>query len=483
MLKAMHKPEDCKKQEDLFPKFQDPGYLSLKSGLIRIVAFVVSLLISLFVITQYRCIWKMLSYKPLTEEQVLERAVEMKTSIATKMTVLSDSVFEKDVAAGTPIRVLGAYMRDLSYRNDEYHNLSPRNYTPSQYYYIELADGTRGAAVLPEALIGRRIVVTKGDDAGDTLTVSSVKKNQSKDTYPYDYYSEGKKKPYHWGEFNCLNEEVEMVAYSCPLLNVPKEKLWKVTKVPPFMKIPVYMRGGFFLFPRFKSWHAFLMIPLLRMIIAIAVFVLLLFIARLILSRVSINIGFRARNKFLPDLNLSKDEVYKKAMDYFNTHYTIHEFVANCLFTPFATLSSNRKFFEESICEWITMRCPKCGHVVWKKKSDTPSETDVRMRPYVPRRVKKEYEGFLKTMLREEHYETIPAITTFEDYVENLHRRCTITQENKGTEVTTHMKEFCYYCAECDYEQSQWEVTLVTTKEIIESYTIRDGKKYKIEFH
>lgn len=467
-------------QEDLFPKYHAPETVSIRNMLLEILVFVLSLVIGVFCITQYRCIWKMLSYKPVSEEEALEKAIEMKTSVATKMTVLSDSVYEKDVAAGTPIKVLGAYMRDLSYRNDEYHNLSPRNYTPGQYYYIELADGTRGAAMLPEALIGRRMVITKGDDAGDTLTVSSVKKNKSNDTYPFDYYAEGKKTPYHWGEFSCLNEEVGMVVYSCPLLNVPKEKLWKVTKVPPFMKIPVYMRGGFFLFPRFKSWHAFLIVPLARWAISIAVWLLLLFLARWILSDVGIKLGLQARDKFMPDMTLSKDEVYKKAVGYFDRHYLIHESVASCLFTPIIMLiTSNRKFFYNFICDSITMRCPKCGHEIRKKKTDAPQETEVKMLAPTPHRVlKKGRSGY-----SEDDYELIQPIYTYNKYVDNLHRYCNITHVNKGTEVKTTIAEFCYYCYECDYEQCQWEVVSEQRKELSEDYTIRDGKRYDIIRH
>lgn len=467
-------------QEDLFPKYHAPETVSIRNMLLEILVFVLSLVIGVFCITQYRCIWKMLSYKPVSEEEALEKAIEMKTSVATKMTVLSDSVYEKDVAAGTPIKVLGAYMRDLSYRNDEYHNLSPRNYTPGQYYYIELADGTRGAAMLPEALIGRRMVITKGDDAGDTLTVSSVKKNKSNDTYPFDYYAEGKKTPYHWGEFSCMNEEVKMVVYSCPLLNVPKEKLWKVTWVPPFMKIPVYMRGGFFLFPRFKSWHAFLIVPLARWAISIAVWLLLLFLARWILSDVGIKLGLLARDKFMPDMTLSKDEVYKKAVGYFDRHYLIHESVASCLFTPIIMLiTSNRKFFYNFICDSITMRCPKCGHEIRKKKTDAPQETEVKMLAPTPHRVlKKGRSGY-----SENDYELIQPIYTYNEYVDNLHRYCNITHVNKGTEVKTTIAEFCYYCYECDYEQCQWEVVSEQRKELSEDYTIRDGKRYDIIRH
>lgn len=465
-----------KTQKDLFPEYHASNGVSIQVTLLSILVFVVSLVIGVFCITQYRCVWKMLSYKPINEEMALERAVEVKTAIATKMTVLSDSVFEKDVTAGTPVKVLGAYMRDLSYRNDEYHNLSPRNYTPGQYYYIELPDGSRGAAVLPEALIGRRIVVTKGDDAGDTLVVSGVKKNKSQDTYPFDYYAEGKKKPYHWGEFSCLNEEVEMVVYSCPLLNVPKEKLWKVTKVPPFFKIPVYMRGGFFLFPRFKSWHAFLIVPFARWAISIAVWLLLLFLARWILSNVSINIGLRARDKFMPNMTLSKDEVYKKAVDYFEHHYIIHELIAGCLFTPVVLISNNRRFFYKDICNSITMRCPKCGHEIRKKTTDTPWETEVKMLAATPKKVLKEgRRGY-----SEDDYEIIQPIYTYNKYVDNLHRYCNITHVNKGTEVTTTIGEFCYYCYACDYEQCQWEVVSEQRKELMEDYIIRDGKRYDI---
>ena len=470
-----------KSQEDLFTEYHAPkGYLS-KGFWVRIVAFLVSLVISVYCITQYRCIWKILSYKPITEEMALEKAVEMKTSIATQMTVLSDSSFQKNVAAGTRVKILGAYMYHLTFRNDDinYHHLSPRNYTPSQYFYIELPDGTRGYAALPEALVGRRIVVTQGDNVGDTWVVSSVKKNNSKDKFPFDYYVEGKKKPYHWGEFGCLNNEVEMVVYTCPLLNVPENEMWKETKVPPFLKIPVYMSGGFFLFPRFKSWHAFLIMPIARGIIAIAVWLLLLLIAHKILNGIRFNIGYRVQEKILPNKALSKDEVFKRSMDYFNRHYVVPEFIASCLFSPIAIFlirlfSIHKNSFRRDICESITMRCPKCCHLVKKKKTNAPPKSiEGPINAIATEKALKEAE---KKQSRESTY------TSQQAWMADLGKTATVHTHVYDIQPRFIIEEFRYHCDECDSEQCQWEITQILDRKNVDNYIIRDGKKVPVHF-
>ena len=224
--------------------------------------------------------------------------------------------------------------------------ISPVNYTPGQYFVIETDDGVFGAAILPEALIGRKIIIKDGEHKNDTMTVNGVKKNTSDNRYPYTYLVEETKDVFSWGEFTCINEKVEMIAYTCPLAKVAPERQKKFLRVPSYVPIPTHEKDGFFLFPRFKAWNMFRLKPWARSLVTvILIWIILMVLTLWIVGRRSFNIALKT-NKFLNDTSLTNQEAYSKSIKYYCTRYYPWAFIAGGLFTPLVwlwTRSMNNK--------------------------------------------------------------------------------------------------------------------------------------------
>lgn len=151
------------------PHIPSPFFYNLLRWILGIPAIFVAAYASIFFMVEMRSLFLKLSYKPLTEEAAMERAVPMKTIFPTTMQVMSGSdKKEIELKAGTPIKFIGACMKLLNNRVDGKTDLrrpsyimSPRVYTPSQLFLIETEDGIRGAAFLPEAIIGRKLRLPK----------------------------------------------------------------------------------------------------------------------------------------------------------------------------------------------------------------------------------------------------------------------------------------------------------------------------------
>ena len=420
-----------------------------------IIAIIISGYISIVVWVQKRTIFEKLTYKPITEQVALGRAYSLKTSVATELVTMSGSSSTKvAVPAGTTVKVLGAYMTKLNFRSDSYAESAPWVYSPDQYFWIEMPNGTRGAARLPEALVGRKVVVKSGDLAGKTVTVTGVRKNKTNDKFPYDYSVEGSKQTYKWGEFNPVNKDVsEMVVYTCPLAGVPVEKQHKVAEVPPFIKIPTHDSNGFFLFPRYKKWNMYKILPWWRGRLMLTVYwIILMIIVLWRLSAKSINLSLKAQKDSMENIQFSSKEVYDKAVRYYWPRYYIRAFIVGCIFSPLVWLWTkiNRSAMISSLKKELgNERCPKCAQraLAWKW---TGKATDWK---------------YVRTVQTEQHTYTTESDAGGEEIYDpetgKYRKRKTYTTTTYAAgshDLYERKKEYVVYCQHCQaIIQTAWE--------------------------
>lgn len=425
--------------------YKNPAYKGSASNkalgaFLIIIAVFVSAYTSVYVWIQKRTFFEKLTYKPVTEQVALERSYTMRTVLPTELYVVSGSDESKiNVPAGTEVRCFGTYMRMLNYRQDSYSECSPLYYSPDQFFFIELPDGTRGAAQLPETLIGKKIVV----DSGETLTVSGIRK-KGEGRYPYEFLVNGNSQTYQWGDFECLNEAEETVVYTCPLNGVPEGKRHKVARVPRFYKIPTHSDDGFFLFPRFKQWNMYRIGPWWRGGFMLTVYWLVLLV--IVLWRIgalSVRLSVKADRKFIKDASHSNKEVYTNIVHYYWPRYFIPVFIVGCIFSPLVWLWT--KIYRKSIMEVLhkeleSERCPKCGQLGLKKEY-TGKETPER---------------FLRTV----HTEAHTATERKNDYSEKVYdpdldkeryrQWITTTTYAAGShDVYVHEREYVVCCEKC----------------------------------
>lgn len=288
-----------------------------------VVAAVVAAYISMVLWVEKRTLFEKLTYKPMTEQVATSRASTLKITQATELQVVSGSTEKKiNVQKGTSVKLLGVYMTRLNYRSDPCYDCSPQRFTDDQYFFIELPNGVRGAAKLPE-LSG------------------------------------------HWNEYSSLYYNGETVVYTCPLAGVPADKQHKAAHVPSIMKIPTHESDGFFLFPRFKKWNMFKVGSWWRGRFMLGVYWLLLIIILLWrLSASSINLSVKADRKFIENPALNSKQVYEKIVNYYWPRYFPRAFLVGCVATPLVWLWT--KINRESTISSLTKelgneRCPKCG--------------------------------------------------------------------------------------------------------------------------
>ncbi len=358
-----------------FNQFEYSGgfFNKILGGILIILAIGVAAYTTTYIWIEKRTICEKLTFKPITEEVALDRAYPLKTSIATELRENSWTKSEHTVPAGTTVQVLGAYMTRLNYRADIYSSSAPWVYSPDQYFWIKLPNGATGAARLPEALVGRKIVIKSGERAGQTVTVTGVRKNKTKDKFPYDYSVEGSKKTYKWGEFTPLNKDVpEMVVYTCPLSGSFEKERHKAAHVPSFLKIPVHDDNGYFLFPRFKKWNMYKILPWWRGRIMLTVYWLILMIIVIkLLGAKSIKLSAKAQRKTMENPDYSSEQVYLSAVNYYWPRYHIRAFIVGCVFSPLVWLFTriNRSAMVSSLKNELNgERCPKCAQLAlaWK---------------------------------------------------------------------------------------------------------------------
>lgn len=401
---------------------------------------------------EMRSLFYKLSYKPITEEVALEKAVPMKTLLPTKMRVISGSEkSEIELRAGTSIKVIAACMSPLNCRVDEQlgsHNYKqpPTSYTPSQVYLIETDGGVRGVAALPEMVIGRRMRITEGEDVGDTLLVTGIKKIQSKDKYPYEFMVEGRSTTYKWGMFSYPRPDSAIVVYNSPSgEEIPGALQVKVPRVPSFMRTPVHEREGFFLFPRYKGWNMYKLVPFFRSgIILFLIWIVLMVIALRLLSSRSFNAWWKGKVRYIEDPKYDNIDAQAKVLWLYWRKYYPFAFVAGCLFTPLIWLWTSRhhRGMLSDLREQMSVRCPEC-HQLSLKYGPTGKESERRFVGHVHNR------GYSSTVVTGEKYDKAAKQT----------RQDTLTThyDAESYDDYEYDVEMQLKCKKCQFCETHWE--------------------------
>ena len=443
-----------KDEKDQYYYVPIPGSYILIRWILGIIAIGAAAYISIVFLVEMRSLFLKLSYKPISEEVALEKAIPMKTVLPTTLYVMSGSdQREIEIHPGTNLKILGASMKLLNLRVDvssdiyhQYYDLSPKVFTPTQVFLVELENGVRGNAILPEAIIGRRIVIKSGEEAGDTLVVKGVKKIKSEDKFPYTYTVEDRKNSYNWGEFNVLAEEGQIVVYNNPFGGIPEEYQHKKAHIPSFMKIPVHEQNGFFLFPRFKIWNMYLLKPFFRsLLMLIIVWLIVLVIALWRNHSHDFNAKYKYKNACLADTSLDNDQAQAKFLRLYWPRYYPYAFILGCVYTPLIWIltSGNHRRLMGELKEDLSKRCPKCHHMTLEH-GYTGNETE-------------------KQFVRHVHHSGYTNSDT-------NYKRSAFSNDVKVTTKTTHVSaedydlyvykaERYFKCNECGFYETYW-VTL-----------------------
>lgn len=149
-------------------------------------------------------LWNLIDYSSMDVAAVHAQSREIRLQWSTDLRVVGADGKEqvRRLPAGTPVRVL-AICYDLP---DEPVLLS---YKPWAEFQIELRDGTRGLAVVPEAATGLEVKVKEGDwlvphrvERVERLAENPMKSETKQSDYPYLYYLDNGEKlafePLYW---------------------------------------------------------------------------------------------------------------------------------------------------------------------------------------------------------------------------------------------------------------------------------------------
>ena len=123
-------------------------------------------------------------------EYIVQNAADVETRLPATLVQTSPEgkVSETPLRAGTTLRVL-AGIAMLPHYDTQLADRKARagSYSPDMYYIVELGDGTRGIARLPETAIGQRVRKAGVDSL---LTVTGIRpegKKSEKNPYPFRY--------------------------------------------------------------------------------------------------------------------------------------------------------------------------------------------------------------------------------------------------------------------------------------------------------
>lgn len=149
-----------------------------------------------------------LSYRKADESYIEECSKVVRTKFKTQLTVVqtdekteSGSMSEPpvimDIPVGTPVKVLAIYQKGLN------GNTKPYYYNIYQKRLIELPDGTRGYAELPEACLGMKIK----DKTGKTHIITGIGKEKAEQgENPYFLLFDGEKQHHSFKDFTFQKE-------------------------------------------------------------------------------------------------------------------------------------------------------------------------------------------------------------------------------------------------------------------------------------
>lgn len=149
-----------------------------------------------------------LSYRKADESYIEECSKVVRTKFKTQLTVVqtdekaeSGSMSEPpvimDIPVGTQVKVLAIYQKGLN------GNTKPYYYNIYQKRLIELPDGTRGYAELPEACLGMKIK----DKTGKTHIITGIGKEKAEQgENPYFLLFDGEKQHHSFKDFTFQKE-------------------------------------------------------------------------------------------------------------------------------------------------------------------------------------------------------------------------------------------------------------------------------------
>lgn len=228
-----------------------------------------------------------MSYQPITEEEAIEMAQEVKVTLPDQKIQLLDTHENLDLKTGTTVKVLGVYKQKLNKGN------SPRVYWADQYYLMELPDGSRGCGPLMETAIGQKTVLPEGD----TAIITAVKKGKNKPTvqstgetshFDYAYTLDGHKDAYALEDLHIyfpqrvaylgggLTEDKYIVTNDT--LSENKSGFQKVKKFFLYDLRPITKKNGFFLFPKHQEWNEFLLKRWFRILMIVLAYIVEIFL-------------------------------------------------------------------------------------------------------------------------------------------------------------------------------------------------------------
>lgn len=149
-----------------------------------------------------------LSYRKADESYIEECSKVVRTKFKTQLTVVqtdekaapgftSEPPVVMDIPVGTQVKVLAIYQKGLN------GNTKPYYYNIYQKRLIELPDGTRGYAELPEACLGMKIK----DKTGKTHIITGIGKEKAEQgENPYFLLFDGEKQHHSFKDFTFQKE-------------------------------------------------------------------------------------------------------------------------------------------------------------------------------------------------------------------------------------------------------------------------------------
>ena len=209
-----------------------------------------------------------MSYKPISEEQAMEMAREVKIAIPDQEIKLLDSEGSQTLKVGSTVKVLGIYKPQLNKGDSPLQLGNP-------CYLLQFADSTRGYGPLIETAIGQRTLLPEGD----TATITAVKKVKKApkvqatgetSQFSYSYTLEGRKQQYAEEDLNIISQaspqcvtylgeglHAEDFAPTTDTVSNFQSFIGKAKKFILYDICPVTKKNGFFLFPKYQKWNEF----------------------------------------------------------------------------------------------------------------------------------------------------------------------------------------------------------------------------------
>lgn len=159
-----------------------------------------------------------LSYRKADESYIEECSKVVRTQFKTQLTVVqtdekaesgstSEPPVVMDIPVGTQVKVLAIYQKGLN------GNTKPYYYNIYQKRLIELPDGTRGYAELPEACLGMKLK----DKEGNTHMITDIRKRKEvQGKAPYYIFIDSGKQSYELSDFTFVKDRTSR-AYAYPV--------------------------------------------------------------------------------------------------------------------------------------------------------------------------------------------------------------------------------------------------------------------------